>query len=60
MACTVYTIPDVMDILKTGKTTTYYLIRSGELESFRIGRSIRVTDEALNKYIATHSVKKNE
>ena len=60
MANKVYKIPDVMDILKIGKTAAYKLIRSGELESFRIGRSIRVTEEALNSYIADHSVKKNE
>ncbi len=60
MANKVYKIPDVMDILKIGKTATYKLIRSGELESFRIGRSIRVTEEALNSYIADHSVRKNE
>ena len=60
MAEKIYSIADIMYILGISKGAAYKLIHSGELEHFRIGRSIRVTDTALNKFIEDHKVGKEE
>ena len=46
---TVLTPNDVMDILGIGKNAAYDLLNSGRLRGFRIGRSWRVTAEALEE-----------
>ena len=46
---TVLTPTDVMDILGIGKNAAYALLNSGRLRGFRIGRSWRVTAEALEE-----------
>ena len=46
---TVLTPNDVMDILGIGKNAAYALLNSGRLRGFRIGRSWRVTAEALEE-----------
>ena len=46
------TIPEVMDRLKVGRTLTYRLIRSGEIQSIKVGRTRRVTAAALEEFIA--------
>lgn len=43
----VLTPQDVMDILDIGKNTAYALLNSGKLRGFRVGRSWRITAEAL-------------
>lgn len=60
MAEKVYTIADLRNILGISKGAAYKLLHSGELEFFRIGRSIRVTETALNNYIIAHSNKTEE
>ncbi len=42
---------EVMDILGVGKNTVYRLLKSGELQGFRVGRSWRVTEESLNEFM---------
>jgi len=44
--------PEVAADLRIGINACYELIRSGELRSFRIGRSIRVSREALEAFKA--------
>lgn len=58
MAEKVYKLAEIRSILGISKGSAYSLIHSGELEHFRIGRSIRVTDRALNQYIDTHTNRK--
>lgn len=60
MAEKIYTTADIRNIFQISKGEVFKLLHSGELEYFRIGRSIRVTETALTKYIATHSSKKEE
>lgn len=42
---------EVMDILGIGKNTVYHLLNSGTLKGFRIGRSWRVTGNALEEFL---------
>lgn len=48
---TILTPTDVMDILGVGKNTVYRLLDSGQLKGFRIGRSWRVTNDALEEFM---------
>lgn len=50
---TVLTPKDVMDILGIGKNAAYALLKSGRLRGFRVGRSWRVTTEALEELMFT-------
>lgn len=48
----VITAKEVASILKIGKAKAYELMRSNEIESFRVGeRAIRTTRQALIKYL---------
>lgn len=49
---TILTPRDIMDILGVGKNAVYNLLNSGCLQGFRIGRSWRVTSEALEEFMA--------
>lgn len=44
---------EVMDILGVGKNTVYRLLNSGELPAIRIGRSWKITENALTDFINT-------
>lgn len=46
-----YTIPEVAQHLRLGRTTVYRLISTGELPSILIGGSRRVTAAALVDFI---------
>ena len=58
MTTRVFTLAEIRILLGISKGSAYSLVHSGELECFRIGRSIRVTEAALNRYISTHTIKK--
>jgi excisionase family DNA binding protein len=49
-----YTIEEVAKILKVSAATVRKLIKSGEIETFRVGSQIRITQEALDKYVQRH------
>ncbi|WP_303836698.1 helix-turn-helix domain-containing protein [Ruminococcus flavefaciens] len=55
-----YTVSDICRLLGISKGIAYQLLHSGELEYFRVGRSIRVTDSAIEKYIKAHSSGKKD
>lgn len=44
------TVKEVMEIFKLSRSTVYRLIESKELESVKIGRSIRIKESSLEKY----------
>ncbi len=48
----VLTPAEAMDILGVGKNTMYRLLNSGELHGVRIGRSWRISSEALDTFIS--------
>ena len=43
---------EVADILHVSKSTIYYLIRRGEIHSYKIGRKVRFTQDDVDAYIA--------
>ena len=47
----VLTPAEAMDILGVGKNTIYRLLNSGELRGVRVGRSWRITGDALEEYL---------
>ena len=47
----VLTAKDVSDILRLGKNQTYTLMGSKAFPSFKIGKKLFVTDEALNEWL---------
>lgn len=47
----VYTPQEVADKLKIKKTTVYELIKRGELQSSKIGKQLRISEEQLDQYL---------
>lgn len=47
-----YEVPDVMRMLRLGRTVVYELIRSGRLRSVKQGRARRISATAICDYIA--------
>lgn len=47
----VLTAAEAMDILGVGKNTMYRLLKSGELEGFRVGRSWRIRLEEIQGFM---------
>jgi excisionase family DNA binding protein len=48
-----HTIKDVCRVLRLGRTSVYELIKSGELEAIKFGRATRITDQALQRFLAS-------
>ena len=40
-------VEDLMAVLDIGRNTAYELVRSGQIESIRVGRQLRITKQAL-------------
>lgn len=45
------TVEETADRLNVGRSTTYSLVASGELESIKIGKLRRVPESAVQKFI---------
>ena len=60
MSDEIYTVEEVKDKMKVTRQTVYNWIKSGALESFKVGRSVRITDAALKRFIATSTDKNAE
>ena len=45
------TVLEAGQVLRVGRSVTYELVRSGQLRSVRIGRSIRIPRDALIEYL---------
>ena len=48
----ILTVEDLMPILCIGRNTAYELVRSGQIQSLRIGHQIRIPREAVVKFIS--------
>ena len=49
------TVNDVASVLSLGRTRAYQLVHSGELPIIRVGRSIRVSAQALKDWTEAHN-----
>ena len=47
----VLTVYDIMNILCICRNTAYNLLGSGQIKGFKIGRTWRVTQKALDEYL---------
>jgi len=52
-----YTVEQVADMLNIGRDKVYYLLRSGQLRSIKIGKSRRITAQHIAEFIG--SLEKN-
>lgn len=52
---TVLTPLEVMGILGIGKNSMYDLLNSGKLKGFRVGRSWRISSDALESFMFRHT-----
>lgn len=43
------------ELLKIGKSTTYNLLKSGKISSFKIGRNYKIPQSAVEEYISSES-----
>ena len=48
-----FTVEQVADMLHIGRDKVYYLLRTGQLHSIKIGKSRRVTEEHLAEFVAS-------
>ena len=48
-----YTVEQVAKMLNVGRDKVYYLLRTRQLRSLKIGKSRRITEEQLAQFIAT-------
>lgn len=51
------TVQDIADTLKVSRMTVYRLLRDGEIASFRVGRSFRITSRALTDYLRSRTTR---
>ena len=49
-----YTVEQVAELLHIGRDKVYYLLRTGQLRSMKIGKLRRITDRHLAEFIASH------
>jgi excisionase family DNA binding protein len=48
-----FTVEQVADMLHVGRDKVYYLLRTGQLRSIKIGKSRRITEEHLAEFVAS-------
>ena len=48
---TFLTIAEVAEMMRVSKMTVYRLVHAGDLPAVRVGRSFRVHEEAVSKYL---------
>ena len=45
------TVAEVASIMRVSKTTVYRMVHAGELPAIRVGRSFRVPEDEVHKYL---------
>ena len=48
-----YTVEQVAEMLHIGRDTVYYLLRTGQLRSIKIGKLRRITSQHVGEFIAS-------
>ena len=46
------TVAEVADLLRVSNMTVYRLVQSGELPAVRVGRSYRIREEDMDRFVA--------
>ncbi|TBL80875.1 helix-turn-helix domain-containing protein [Paenibacillus thalictri] len=54
----ILTVSQLAELLQIGLNTAYYLVNSGEIESFKVKNSYRVQRSAITDYIISRSKRK--
>jgi excisionase family DNA binding protein len=54
------TVAEVAETMRVSKMTVYRLTRSGELSAVRVGRSYRVPQDALDTYLASAVLRRED
>ena len=50
------TVAEVADMMRVSKMTVYRLVHGGDLPAIRVGRSFRVPEDAVHKYLRSSYV----
>ncbi len=50
------TVAEVASIMRVSKMTVYRMVHAGELPAIRVGRSFRVPEDEVHKYLRTSFV----
>lgn len=53
-------IEEVMETLNIGRNTVYSLLKSGNLEAFRIGRMWKIPRGSIEKFIKENACRKSQ
>jgi excisionase family DNA binding protein len=53
MSMQAYTVEQVAEMLNIGRDKVYYLLRTRQLRSIKIGKSRRITDAHLTAFLAS-------
>ena len=48
-----FTVEQVADMLHVGRDKIYYLLRTGQLRSIKIGKSRRISEDHLAEFVAS-------
>ena len=48
-----YTVEQVAEILNIGRDKVYFLLRTGQLHSIKIGKLRRITDQHIRDFVAS-------
>jgi excisionase family DNA binding protein len=48
-----YTVEQVAEMLNVGRDKVFYLIRTGQLRSIKIGKLRRITDQHIAEFVAS-------
>lgn len=57
MTMKIYTLGEIMELLKVTRRTLYNHINEGKLDAFKVGDRWRVTEESLKKYLTQNATK---
>ena len=55
-----HTVQEVADILQIHWQSVLTYIKSGKLEAVKLGRGYRISETALQKFIASHSTRRKQ
>lgn len=50
------TVAEVAEVMRLSRMTVYRFVQRGDLPAVRVGRSYRVPEDALERYLAEHEV----